>query len=146
MTDIQYPLEGNCQCGQVRYHILQPFLYQAVCHCTDCHKMSATSFSISAAIPKDAFKLITGQLKTYTKTAESGHTVNCYFCADCGNRIYHHSTGSPDIYRVKPGTLEDTRIIKPDVHVWTRSKQDWVKIPDDILQYETQPENQNANT
>jgi hypothetical protein len=31
---------------------------------------------------------------------------------------------------VRGGTLDDARAVRPDVHIFTRSKVDWVQIPD----------------
>ena len=40
---------------------------------------------------------------------------------------------------VKPGTLDDTSGLKPDMHLWTSSKQPWITIPDGVEAYEKQP-------
>jgi hypothetical protein len=39
---------------------------------------------------------------------------------------------------IKAGTLDDTSWLKPQVHLWTKSRQPWVIIPDDADAYETQ--------
>lgn len=137
---MQYPLTGKCQCGNIEYQISQPFLKQLACHCTECQKLSATAFSISAIINQESFKLISGELATYTRIADSGLTNNCYFCPKCGNRIYHQNPDKPEIIRLKPGTLEDTSVINPSIHVWLQSKQAWVDIPEGVETYDTQPE------
>lgn len=133
------PITGKCQCGNIQYEISLPFLKQIVCHCSECQKLSATSFSISAIIPQDAFKLVKGELASYSRVADSGLNNNCYFCANCGNRIYHQNPDKPEIVRLKPGTLDDTSIINPTMHVWLQSKQDWVVIPEGVETHDTQP-------
>ncbi len=40
---------------------------------------------------------------------------------------------------VKPGTLDDTKWLQPQVHLWTRSKQPWVIIPEGVESHERQP-------
>lgn len=136
---MKYPLKGKCQCGQVAYEIGKPFIAQLACHCSECQKLSATSFSISALVDRKDFKLLSGELKVYMRIADSGLTNACYFCPDCGNRIYHENPDKPDIIRLKPGTLEDTSVIQPTIHVWLKSKQGWVEIPKGVETYETQP-------
>ena len=37
---------------------------------------------------------------------------------------------------VKAGTLDDTSMLKPDIHIWTASKQPWVTIPEDMEAHE----------
>jgi hypothetical protein len=44
----------------------------------------------------------------------------------------------PDIIRVKAGTLDDAKLLTPDLHVWVRSAPAWFKIPEGALTYETQ--------
>lgn len=40
---------------------------------------------------------------------------------------------------VKAGTLDQRDDLRPVAHLWVRSRQPWVTIDDDVLQYETQP-------
>ncbi|NIM73290.1 MAG: GFA family protein, partial [Gammaproteobacteria bacterium] len=40
---------------------------------------------------------------------------------------------------VKPGTLDDTRWLEPDMHIWTCSKQPWVIIPEGAERHEKNP-------
>jgi hypothetical protein len=37
------------------------------------------------------------------------------------------------------GTLDDTSWLRPVVHVWTRSKQPWIVLPESDQQFDTQP-------
>jgi hypothetical protein len=45
----------------------------------------------------------------------------------------------PQLINLRPGTLDDTRWVRPVGHIWTRSAQPWVRISDDTLHYEGQP-------
>jgi hypothetical protein len=95
---------------------------------------------MSMLVPKSSLEILSGDLTTFTKTASSGKEVKCMFCPACGNRIYHETVGAADgIVRVKPGTLDDTSWLAPDIHVWTKSKQQWVSIPDGVACVEKQP-------
>ena len=136
---MEFPIQGNCQCGNIQYEITQPFLAQLACHCTECQKLSATSFSISALLPREGFKLISGTLSKYSRVADSGLINNAHFCNSCGNRIYHDNPDKPEIIRLKPGTLKNTDIINPTIHVWLKSKQKWVTIPKGVETHQTQP-------
>lgn len=137
--DPAFPATGCCQCGAIRYVIKAPFLAQIVCHCTDCQKLSATAFSISSLLETSTFELTQGELRLHSKIADSGETIDCYFCPDCGNRIYHQTRSQAEMIRLKPGTLDNTALIEPTIHVWIKSKQDWVVIPEGVECYETQP-------
>jgi hypothetical protein len=134
------PLTGTCQCDSIHYRITERPIVTLVCHCIDCQKLSASAFSLTMAVARQAFVLIRGQLKSWERPTASGGVAICYFCPVCGNRIYHENPDMPDVLRLKPGTLDDTSSIQPDAHVWTKRAQPWVFIPSDIPSYEAQPE------
>lgn len=135
-----YPVTGTCQCGQVQYKVAAPPVMTVICHCIDCQKLSASAFSMSMMLNRDDFEILQGELKIWNRPAASGNTARCYFCPDCGNRIYHENPDRPEVIRLKPGTLDDTSIIKPTMHCWTKRAQDWVELPSDMPCYEAQPE------
>ena len=120
-------MEGGCQCRKVRYRLEGEPLELAVCHCTECQRQSGSAFGMSLAVPKESFRLLSGELKTFTTRCDSGRAKECAFCPDCGTRIYHQGEAGMSI---KAGTLDDTSSLDPDAHYWTKSKQPWVPIPD----------------
>jgi hypothetical protein len=136
----QKMLKGSCNCGHIRYEVRQPFTFQAACHCIQCQKHTQSAFSLVGRITRDAFRLVSGELKKWTKTADSGTRHDCYFCPECGNRIYHQDPLTPDVIRLKLGTLDDTSVIEPQIHVWTQHKQAWYDLPGDVPNHPTQPD------
>ena len=136
---MDYSQTGTCQCSKVHYRISAPPMLTVVCHCTDCQKTSAGALSLTMFIKRDNFELLRGELAYFDRMADSGNRARCYFCPVCSNRIYHENPDDNAIIRLKPGTLDDTAIIKPEMHVWTSSAQAWVALPEDIPCYETQP-------
>ncbi|NKB39242.1 MAG: hypothetical protein GKR93_19095 [Gammaproteobacteria bacterium] len=110
-----------------------------VCHCTDCQKTSAGALSLTMFVERENFELLRGELAHFDRTAASGNRARCYFCPNCSNRIYHENPDNNAVLRVKPGTLDNTGIIQPEMHVWTSSAQSWVSLPEDIPCHETQP-------
>jgi len=85
---------------------------------------------MSLAVPSDSFRLLYGELKTFTTACDSGRTKSCAFCPRCGTRIYHQVMEAA--LSIKPGTLDDTSWLSPGAHYWTKSKQPWVPIPDGV--------------
>src|SRR5262245_54439654 len=75
----------------------------------------------------------------WRRELESGRVIWCFFCADCGTRLFHNPERNPQATIVKPGTLDDTTWLAPVGHIWTRSAQPWVPIPSDTVNYEGQP-------
>jgi hypothetical protein len=121
-------VEGGCQCGRVRYRLKGEPLGLAVCHCTECQRQSGSAFGMSLAVPRESFRLLSGELRMFTAACDSGRTKECAFCPSCGTRIYHQGTEAA--MSIKPGTLDETAWLEPSAHYWTKSRQPWVPIPD----------------
>lgn len=136
MTD---KLTGGCQCGTIRYEVTGAPKRTVVCHCTDCQRQSGAAFGMTLVVAEDDFRIVKGEAKTYASTADTGRDKLGGFCPDCGTRIYHKPEWRKGTYSVKPGTLDDTSGLKPDMHLWTSSKQPWITIPDGVEAYEKQP-------
>ena len=138
---MQFPQGGGCQCGAVRYEIAGPAAAVYACHCTECQRQSGSAFAMAAVIPQEHFRITRGQPKMFARPTGPTKIMDCWFCADCGTRLYHMPTapGYPN-RNVKPGTLDDTSWLVPTIHFWTRSAQDWVVIPEGVTRYETQPD------
>ncbi|TNE76703.1 MAG: GFA family protein, partial [Gammaproteobacteria bacterium] len=128
MQEVNYPIHGACQCGQVTYELLEAPLNVIACHCRECQKLSTSAFSLTALVEQQAIRFY-GTLKHWERPSDSGNTNCAKFCPECGNRIYHYNPEKPEIIKLKPCTLEDTHIIQPTLHVWVSEKQDWFEIP-----------------
>jgi hypothetical protein len=136
---MQLPLTGGCQCKALRYAIDAAPLSLYACHCTDCQKQSASAFALSMLVPRNAVRITEGEPREWMRRADSGRTMSCMFCPQCGTRVFHLPHGDPEITVIKPGTLDDTSWFNPIGHIWTRSAQRWVNIPSDTVNYEAQP-------
>jgi hypothetical protein len=135
---MRLPLTGGCQCGAVRYEIKAEPLTLYACHCTECQRQSGSAFALSLAVSRDAV-VVRGTPATWRRELESGRVIWCLFCGGCGTRLLHNPERNPRASIVKPGTLDDTKWLKPVGHIWTRSAQSWVDIPRDTVNYEGQP-------
>lgn len=133
------PYTGGCQCGQIRYEIRSEPLTLYACHCTECQKQSSSAFGMSMPVPREAFMILQGQPKEWSRLSASGRQVTCSFCGDCGTRLFHSPARNPKIINVKPGTLDETQWLQPVGNLWTQSAQKWVIFSDEMLNYEAQP-------
>jgi len=132
------PYAGGCQCGAFRFEITAEPVTAYVCHCVACQKQSGSAFGMAIMVPSEAITVLKGEARTYTKTAQSGRESDCSFCPECGNRIFHRGKDAPMI-SVKTGLLDDASGIEPAAHLWVSEAVDWVTIPGDFLQFDTQP-------
>ena len=132
-------LRGGCQCGGVRYEVTGTPLQLSVCHCTDCQRQSGSAFGMTLVVREEDFRLTGGELKTFASKSDAGRAKLGAFCPDCGTRIYHKPEWRKGMVSVKAGTLDDTTMLKPDIHIWTASKQPWTTIPDGVEAHEKNP-------
>jgi hypothetical protein len=94
---------------------------------------------MSYIVRKEAFHLLSGALKTFTRTSDSGRPVVCAFCPGCGTRIYHETRWLDGVLNIKPGTFDDTSFLRPTAQVWTVRKQQWLNSLSELRSFEEQP-------
>lgn len=138
MSSTQYPIKGSCQCGNVTYQLLEPPLFIAACHCKECQKLSTSAFSITAMVKADSVRFA-GDMKDWSRIADSGKVSAAKFCPVCGNRMYHYDPDQPEQLKLKPSNLDDTSILNPSIHIWVSQKQDWYQIPEGVKVFDRQP-------
>ncbi|MDX1489342.1 MAG: GFA family protein [Acidiferrobacterales bacterium] len=130
---------GGCQCGDIRYEVLGTPRKLVVCHCTDCQRQSGSAFGMTLVVDEADFRLTRGEPKSFASKSDAGRAKLGVFCPRCGTRIYHKPEWRRGTVSVKPGTLDDTSWLKPDMHLWIRSKQLWITIPEGVETHEAQP-------
>ena len=133
-------IDGRCHCGDITYEAEVDPERVVACHCTDCQTMSGAPLRAVVFSETDGFKLLTGELKIYVKTAESGNPRQQAFCPECGTPIYATNTGDgPKNYGIRLGAIRQRGELTPKAQVWTRSAQYWLAGLDGIRKIETQP-------
>ena len=94
---MDFPQSGGCQCGAVRYAITGPPRVVYACHCTECQKQSGSAFALAAVIPQESFRITKGAPAMFPRQTSPTKTMECWFCAACGTRLYHVPGGAaPD--------------------------------------------------
>ena len=131
-------LVGGCQCGAVRYAISAAPLEVYVCHCRECRKQSASAFGISVIVPKQAFVISQGGVRTWSRSTASGGLLVCTFCEACGSRICHADARENTI-SVKGGSLDEPPDLTNAAHIWTSRKLPGVLIPEHAVQFAEEP-------
>lgn len=134
------PRAGGCQCGNLRYEITGTPGELYACHCLECRKLTASAFSMSLMVRVADFRLTRGTPKVWTRPADSGRTIRCLFCPDCGSRIVHETEGDDEWLVVKPGSLDEPVNYASAIHIWTRRKLPGFEIPAGALSYPEEPD------
>ena len=120
-------VDGGCHCGNITYQAdIDPDAV-FLCHCTDCQTLSGAAFRTVVRISDADFKLLSGALKNYIKTAESGAKRIQAFCPDCATAIYATSVGDgPKFYGLRVATARQRNELPPKANYWFGSAQDWI--------------------
>ena len=121
MQSPKLPSEGGCRCGQVRVRISAPPLLTMACHCTGCQTMSASAFSLSAAIPSDAFAVIKGEPVIGGLHGAAQH----YFCPHCLSWMFTRMQGLDAFVNLRATMLDDHRWFAPFVDTYVSEKLPW---------------------
>ena len=130
---------GCCQCGLVQYSLQGDPLFTYACHCGSCQKRTGSAFSLGMVVLTASLE-VEGELTDWSRTSDEGNTNTRYSCAGCGNIIYGIGSSNPDLAKLQPGTLSETRHIAPEVHIWVSKKQAWLNLPSAASQFTTQPD------
>lgn len=131
---------GGCQCGQLRYQFLGEPRALYVCHCRECQKQSASAFGISVIVDSKAFKLLQGKPQSWSRPTDSGKRLDCYFCPNCGSRVWHGDKDKAPTISVKGGSLDQPVDLSKAVHIWTCRKLPGVILPTGATQHDREPE------
>ena len=126
---LSFPLDGGCDCREVRYRMQTKPLFVHCCHCRWCQRESGASFALNAMIETDRLS-VTGQVDLVQTPSESGKGQQIARCPKCRIALWSHYAGAgPVVSFVRVGTLDDPDALPPDIHIFTASKQPWVVIP-----------------
>ena len=129
MTDM---LEGACGYGAVRYRLSSAPMFVHCCHCLDCQCQTGSAFVINALIETDRITRLAGELVEIPMPTDSGRPHDVYRCRACQTALWSDYGGRPMLRFVRVGTLDDPAALAPDVHIYTRSKVPWLKLPEDV--------------
>lgn len=124
-------LEGGCACGTIRYRLADDPMIVHACHCRDCQRITGSAFVINLWIERPLVE-IAGRTppKSFRLKGGTGSVHEVFFCADCGTYLWSKYYGTrDDSLFVRAGTLDRPEAMKPDVHIFTRSKVPWLELP-----------------
>ena len=131
---------GGCQCGAVRYRVSHGPLALYVCHCTECRRQSASAFGISFIVPQAALHVIQGAPRFWSRPTDTGNTLDCAFCPECGSRLWHERRGAADILSIKGGSLDEPPDLGQATHIWTSRMLPGIIPPLGAVQFPGEPD------
>jgi hypothetical protein len=129
--------EGGCACGGIRYRLNRDPMFVHCCHCTSCQTETGSAFVVNALVESDQVETLKGSPQPLMTPSESGCGQQIWRCPDCYVALWSNYGGANDVLRfVRVGTLDEPGAVEPDIHIYTRSKLSWVRLPEGALAVE----------
>jgi hypothetical protein len=121
MSEPSISWEGGCRCGQVRLRVTAPPILTMACHCKGCQRMSASAYSLSAAIPSAAFAITQGEPVIGGLHGATRH----HFCPRCMSWMFTRPEGMDWFVNLRPTMLDDASWFHPFLETYTSTKFPW---------------------
>lgn len=160
-----FPMEGGCCCGYARYRLERAPIAVHCCHCTSCQRETGSAFGMNviiestnltilrpgpATVPSypgepDAFPSASPALPSPDHKLnlilspipqESGKAQHTTRCPKCFMVVWTCYSVGPAVRFVRAGTLDRAWLVQPDLHLYVRSKREFVKLDDGVPQFE----------
>lgn len=125
MSGWNLPWEGGCRCGEVRLKITAAPILTMACHCTGCQRMSASAYSLSAAIPSAGFEVTQGT----TVLGGLRKEINHHFCASCKSWMFTKVPNMEWFVNLRPTMLDNPSWFRPFLETYTSEKLPWATTP-----------------
>ena len=123
-------IQSSCICGQNRISFTNTPIVKFRCHCTDERKLTGAAFALNILFSSESLNILSGELETWSKLADSGNTITNHVCGECGSLLYRTSDGYPNKMVIKAGCIDGINASEeyiPDVEIFTRSRVSWVE-------------------
>jgi hypothetical protein len=125
--------QGGCLCGEVRYRVEAEPINERVCHCRLCQKAIGASFNARILFRAEDVSL-DGPVATFNSSPD----LERGFCLRCGTTLFSRRA-SNKVMGLTVGSLDDPSVFRPMLHMWTSSRQPWVRLDDELPQYDEVP-------
>lgn len=125
--------EGGCLCRAVRYRADAAPINERVCHCRLCQKAIGAAFNARVL-----FRIDDVTIEGPLATVNSSPDLKRGYCPHCGTTMFSRRDAA-GIIGITSGSLDDPSFFKPQMHIFTASKQAWLQLDDGLPQYEGAP-------
>lgn len=118
----EFPVEGGCRCGRVRFMLGEAPWMEMVCHCTGCQHMSASAFSTTLVMPDSGFVVIAGEPVV---GGIHGDEADHHHCGWCKSWVFTRPRGDMGFVNVRATMLDDASWFIPWAETQTAEKLPW---------------------
>ena len=132
--------EGGCVCGRVRYRATGIPKRVSACSCEWCRKRTGSPLGVSVYFDDQNVEFLHGDLKTHRLISDAGRWIDSQFCTNCGTALTWTLEFLPGFRGLAGGTFDKPESwFKPQRYVFTRTKPDWLKLPDGVTVFDGMP-------
>jgi hypothetical protein len=126
--------QGSCLCGEIRYTIDGELSDFGHCHCRSCQKASGSAFASNAGVDRADLTLSdpNGRLREYQSSPGKLRA----FCGRCGSPLYAYLQATPDVVRIRLGSLDTPFDGRAKAHTFVAEKACWHTIAGDLPQFD----------
>jgi hypothetical protein len=82
---------------------------------------------------------LTGEIRWYASTADSGREIERGFCPACGTHLLARAGGRKDLVMLRIGALDDHGSVAPQSVIWAASAPGWACFDPQLPRVEQQP-------
>jgi len=107
-------------------------MFVQCCHCHDCQRQTGGAFVINAIIEADRMRTIGIEPVAVPVPAPSGEPQIIFRCSICQVAVWSDYGNKGWRRFVRVGTLDDPMALRPQAHIFTRSRQPWITLAPDI--------------
>jgi hypothetical protein len=135
-------LTTHCDCGAVTLTARGRVVSMFQCACDNCQRASGSGHSSVALLEADAVA-VTGETKTYSRTADSGAIFTRHFCPECATTLYAHSSRARGLRILPVGLFSGQNDwFTPNQLIFARSHRHWDLVAAHLPRYDSYRENQ----
>jgi hypothetical protein len=120
-------VHGSCHCGNIRYEARVDPERTAICHCTDCQKLTGSAYRVSVPAIEGSFHLTSGRPSIYVKVGDAGSRRAQAFCSNCGSPLYTYDADDAKVFGLRVGSIEERAALVPRKQKWCRSALPWTQ-------------------
>jgi hypothetical protein len=123
-------LDGGCACSAVRYRLLREPMFVHCCHCTRCQRENGAPFAHHAMVEFTQMQVLKGEPAYVKVPTDSGNTHWVVRCPSCQTAMWNEHGSRRAVTRyLRVGTLDEPGRCPPQAHIFLRSKQAWLELP-----------------
>lgn len=127
-------LTGGCLCGEVRFELASEPFDCGYCHCRTCQLNSGGPAMVFATVPAGDLAWTAGA--DAVRSVRSSSFGSRSFCATCGTPLLAQVDHQPGTVDFSVSSLDDPNAVRPEFHIFWKSKVTWFDPGDDLPKHD----------